>query len=345
MNTVYLDRNESQYGPSPKCFEALKNISIEHLSQYTRDYSRGVKSRVSEQIAEWVGLEEKNILLSYGSEGLLKYAVHKFVPHNGTLMVPDKSWWYYGAIANEVGGNSVTYQIKEKGNSFYYDTDEMKQVYDKHKPDAIFIASPNNPTGNSIEMSDLIDVVTYFSESKVIIDEAYWGFNSLDNTHLKQLVERNQNLLIFRTFSKYFALAGLRFGYGICSDSFTDFAVYTTRYLGYSPLIENIALAALDDFDYYKMINDKYTADKNMYYDTLAEYDFITCYKSDCNFLFIKMHPYMINPLKNGLEPTGLKVKFFDDDLFQNSIRLSLGTQEQNQIILDEIVKSAKLVK
>ena len=344
MKTVYLDRNESQYGPSPKCFEALKNIGIEHLSQYTRDYARGVKSRVSEKIADWVGLEEKNILLSYGSEGLLKYAVHKFVPQNGTLMVPDKSWWYYGAIANEVGGKSVTYKIKDKDGIFTYDPNEMKQVYDTHKPDAIFIASPNNPTGNSISLDDLKDILEYFKQSKVIIDEAYWGFNSLDNSYIKDLVNKHSNLLIFRTFSKYFALAGLRFGYGICSNAFADFAAYTTRYLGYSPLIEDLALAALDDLDYYKMINQKYTDDKNMYYSELADFDFITTYKSDCNFLFIRMHPNMVDPLKKGLEPTGLKVKFFDDDMFQNSIRLSLGTQEQDKIVLNEILKAAKSI-
>ncbi|MCB0280244.1 MAG: histidinol-phosphate aminotransferase family protein [Calditrichaeota bacterium] len=344
MKTVYLDRNESQYGPSPKCFEALHNIGIEHLSQYTRDYARGVKSRVSEKLAAWLGLEEKHILLSYGSEGLLKYAVHKFVPKNGTLMVPDKSWWYYGAIANEVGGKSVTYEIKDIGDRFVYDLDEMKRVYDENQPHAIFIASPNNPTGNSISTEDLVEILGYFKNSKVIIDEAYWGFNSLDNTHIKKLIEANPNLLIFRTFSKYFALAGLRFGYGICSDAFADFATYTTRYLGYSPLIEDLALAALNDLDYYAEINKKYTSDKDLYYKTLADYDFITCYKSDCNFLFIKMHPNMIEPLKKGLEPTGLKVKFFDDDIFQDSIRLSLGTQEQGQIVLNEIVKATKFV-
>ena len=341
---IFLDRNESQYGPSPKCFEALRNIGKDELTQYTRDFNRGVKSRVSEKIAEWVDIPEENILLSYGSEGLLKYAVHKFLPKGGTLMVPDKSWWYYGAIAKEVQGKSVEYLIPEGENSFYYDIENMIEMYHKHKPEMVFIASPNNPTGNAMSHEDMKRVLAEFKDSIVIVDEAYWGFTTLDNANAKELVSTFDNVLIFRTFSKYFGLAGIRMGYGIASDNFKEFAAYVTRYLGYSPVIEDIALAALNDLEYYEEINSKYQADIKAFHDELAEFPFIKIFDTEANFVLIRMHEQMFKPLQDCLLAQDLSVKFFTDEVFNNHIRLSLGTQEQNRTVLNEMIKFAKTV-
>ena len=341
---LYLDRNESQYGPAPECFDALKNAGITELSQYTRDYGRGVKSRVSEKLAEWIGVPERNILLSYGSEGLLKYAVHKFLPNGGTLMVPDKSWWYYGAIAKEVNGTTCEYLIPEGETSFYYDIENMIEVYNKHKPEVIFIASPNNPTGNAMSHEDMKRVCAEFKDSIIIVDEAYWGFTTLDNSNAKELVETFDNVLLFRTFSKYFGLAGIRMGYGICSDNFREFADYVTRYLGYSPIIENVTLAALDNLDYYEDLNRKYQEDIQLYRDTLAKYDFIKIFDTEANFLMIRMHEDMFKPLQDYLLSHDISVKFFTDEVFNNHIRLSFGTQEQNKFVLDAMVVYADKV-
>ena len=342
METIHLDRNESQYGPAPACYEALTRIGREELTSYTRDYDRGVKSRVTERLAERLGVPEKNILLGYGAELLLKMAVHRFVKAGESVMVPDASWWYYGAIANEVGAGTCTYPVVEHGDVFRYDADAMIRAYRQSRPAVVLIASPNNPTGNTIPPDVLHRVLIEFRASTVIIDEAYWGFGSTDDTHVAEILEQFDNVMIIRSFSKYFALAGVRMGYAVVSDRFSDFATYTTLFLGYQQIAENIVLAALDSPGYYDEIAARFDADKEMFYAALAGYSCVTCFRSDANFLLVKMHPDVAAALKERLATVGLRPKFFSEPRFVNHMRLSLGTREQNARVLQAIIQTAE---
>ena len=101
---IYLDRNESQYGPAPACFEVLKSDNFKNLSEYSRDFSRGVKSVLTERLAKDFGITEKNILLGYGGEDILKQAVHCYLDKGDKIMIPSYSWWYYKKIADEKKG-------------------------------------------------------------------------------------------------------------------------------------------------------------------------------------------------------------------------------------------------
>jgi histidinol-phosphate aminotransferase len=342
METIYLDRNESQYGPAPACFDVLSNARREDLTCYTRDYDRGVKSRVTERLAAHFGLPEHNVLLGYGAELLLKMAVHRFVKPGETLMVPDASWWYYGAIAHEVGAGTCTFPVIARGDNYVYDTAAMKRAYDEHTPAVVLIASPNNPTGNSISRTDLREVLEHFRESVVIIDEAYWGFGSTDDSHVAEIISTFDNVIIIRSFSKYYALAGVRMGYAVVSDRFKDFGTYTTLFLGYQPIAENLVLAALDSPEYYSDLARRFDEDKSMFYGLLAPYSCITCYRSDANFLLFRLHPEISGTLKDRLAEGGIKAKFFTEPLFLNHLRLSLGTREQNAIVLETMVAVAE---
>ena len=132
--TIYLDRNESQYGPAPACFEVLKADNFKNLSEYSRDFSRGVKSCLSERLANDFGVPEKNILLGYGGEDILKQAVHCYINKGDKIMIPSYSWWYYKKIADEKEGVKIEYPIVEGEDSFYYDIQGMLKIYEEEKP-------------------------------------------------------------------------------------------------------------------------------------------------------------------------------------------------------------------
>jgi histidinol-phosphate aminotransferase len=342
METIYLDRNESQYGPAPACYDVLANTGREELTSYTRDYDRGVKSRVTERLSERLGVPEKNILLGYGAELLLKMAVHRFVKGGDRVLVPDASWWYYGAIAQEVGAGTATYPVIEHGDEFRYDADAMIRAYRQTRPSLVLIASPNNPTGNSISPETLHRVLSEFQSATVIIDEAYWGFGSTDDSHVAAILAEFDNVMIIRSFSKYFALAGVRMGYAVTSERFADFVTYTTLFLGYQQIAENIVLAALDSPEYYSGIAANFEADKQSFYAALSGYSCVTCFRSDASFLLIKMHPEVATTLKERLSSVGIKPKFFTEPRFVNHMRLSLGTREQNAMVLDAIIATAE---
>lgn len=342
MDTIFLDRNESQYGPAPACYQVLRDAGRDQLSTYTRDFDRGVKSRVSERLSEMLGLPEKSIILGYGAECLLKMAIHRYLPPGEKLMVPDASWWYYGAVAREVRAETCTYPVTPHGDRYFYSEDAMIAAYEKHHPKVILIASPNNPTGNSMPDELLRRLLARFGNAIIVLDEAYWGYGVDDNTHAAAIVQEFDNVIILRSFSKYYGLAGIRMGYAILSDRFQDFADYTTLFLGYQQIAENVVLAAMDSDEYYADVARRMEEDRESFYRALAPYDSITCYRSDAGFLLIRFAPELIDPLKKRLAERRLKPKFFSEPMFLNHMRLSLGTQVQNAAVLQAIVAVAE---
>src|ERR1041384_6500169 len=138
--TIYLDRNENQYGPAPACFDVLRKNNFKNLSEYSRDFSRGVKSCLSERLASDFGISEKNVMLGFGGEDILKQAVHCYIHKGDKIMIPSYSWWYYKKIADEVEGGKVEYPIVEGEQSFYYDLDGMLRIYNETKPKLVLIS-------------------------------------------------------------------------------------------------------------------------------------------------------------------------------------------------------------
>jgi histidinol-phosphate aminotransferase len=332
---LQLDRNENLYGPAPKCFEALRNLGIDDLSVYSRDYLRGVKSRLAERLAAELRIPEKQVLLSEGSEDMLKQVVHCYVGPGEKVLCPAQSWWYYQSVAAEVAGETASFPLKEEGDRFVYNVDEIIGVYQKESPRVVLIASPNNPTGNSFPDADLKRLTEAFRESIVILDEAYWGFADESNEHIEELVTKYRNVLILRTFSKYFALAGARIGYAAAGASLTRIAKFSARYLGYNRISEALALAALDSRDYYQSIRNRMLDDRRAFYAFFDARPGYTCFRSDANFVLVRIPADHSAPLKKHLTERGLMIKFFTEQEFKDCVRITLGTQEQNAMLLE----------
>jgi histidinol-phosphate aminotransferase len=334
MDTVLLDRNENQYGPAPACYKVLREANLEQLSLYSRAYAAGKKSELSDRLSRDLGIPERNVLLSYGSEDMLKQVVHCYLHSGQTILLPRQSWWYYQAIAKEVFGKEAHYPMHERNGRFEYDLDEILKLYDQHKPQVILIASPNNPTGNTIPPETLSAIVGHCKESVVVLDEAYAGFNGTGNELMASLLAKQTRVVVLRTFSKYFALAGLRIGYACVGEGLEQLISFSARYLGYNQLSEKIALAALDDLDYYVDVTRKMKADKQMYMTEFGAIEGFTAFPSDANFILIRYPRQHKQPLKAGLVERGVVVKFLDDPGLEDCIRITIGTQEQNARVM-----------
>jgi len=334
---IYLDRNENQYGPAPECVKALTNPDMRELYEYSRDFSLGIKSRLSERLAREFGISEKNVILGYGAEDLLKQAIHCYLHKGDKIMIPSHSWWYYKHIADEVDGIKVEYPIVEGDKTFYYDLDGMFRVYKEQKPQMVLISSPNNPTGNYLEPDRLRQALRTMKETIVVLDEAYTLFYNNDSTHLKELVEEFPNLMILRTFSKYYALAGLRIGFALIGENHARFSLFSAHYLGFNRISEHVGIAALDSDDYYQDMCRKMVADNEMFYAELNKIPGFTAYRSYANFILVKIPVEIKNALKEYLTSHGMIVKFMAEDGLFNHIRITIGTHEQNSMLLDLI--------
>ena len=337
----YLDRNESQYGPTPKCYDYLKNVPMTDISWYSRDFVRGIKSRLSERIADDYGFKESQIILSYGSEDILKQVIHRYLSRGERILIPKEAWWYYKKVAYEVEGMNVEYpMVKGKidgVDSFLYDVDKIVSIYERERPRIVLIASPNNPTGNMITKEDLGRFLDACRGAIVMIDEAYWGFGSTDNSYLKPYIDEYPNLLICRTFSKYFAMAGCRIGFSFAGNNLEGLKGYTTRYLGYNLISEKLAEIALDDIEYYQNVTNMMQEDKEYFYKELGKMEGFTPYKSYANFMLVDIPTNIRKDLKKFLTERNILIKFLDEEAFKTEARITLGTREQNYALIESI--------
>jgi histidinol-phosphate aminotransferase len=304
----YLDRNESQYGPTPKCYDFLKTVTIDELSCYSRDFALGIKSSLSKMIADEFKLPEKQVILSYGSEDLLKQIIHYYLDRKEKILIPREAWWYYKKVAYEVGGFNVEYPmgkgVEDGVATFTYDVDKMIEIYDREKPRIVLIASPNNPT---------------------------------ENDYVKPFLDEFPNLVICRTFSKYFGLAGLRIGYSFAGKNLEELMNYTVRYLGFNRISEKLGAIAYKDLDYYEKITKLMQEDKEYFYKEFSKLNGFTPYKSYANFMLVDMPHDVRKEMNKFLKERNLLIKFLDEEAFKTETRITLGTREQNMYLMDSI--------
>ena len=334
---VYLDRNENQFGPAPECYSILQSITQNDLSFYSRDYTRGVKSILSATLARKNDLPEPNILLSYGSEDMLKQIVHCYLTGGETLLVPKYSWWYYKSVADEVGGKIVEYPVHIGEKTFTYDITEMISLVRSAKPRLVLLASPNNPTGNSLSEDDVKLFIEKCSDTMIVIDQAYFGFADSTADVAPRLTLQYPNLAVLRTFSKLYALAGLRIGHAFVGKNYQKLIAYSARYLGYNTVSEQLALAALRDVPYYRSLASTVSKERERYYEFFETARGCKAYRSDANFVLVKIPERDSEPLKKHLEEAGILIKFFSEKEFADFVRITVGTPEQNSRLIHEM--------
>ena len=329
-NPILLDRNENRFGPAPACLDVLRSADAELLYNYSRAFQQGSYSELSRRLGRMHGVPEDRIILGYGCEDILKEAVHHFLEAGRAILVPSASWWYYNAIAAEVGGVTVTYPLLERPGIYEFDVEALIALKDAHRPQLVLIASPNNPTGNVLARDDLRRILTAYGDTPVLLDQAYFGLTRDETDDFARLADEFPNLLILRTFSKLYALAGVRIGYGISGTGLDGLRRFCSRNLGYNRISERLALAALDDPEYYRGIATLMSADREAFYALLQGYEGCRVFRSEANFILVKLPAAVVPVLKRELAAQGLIIKFFAEPGFVDYARISLGTDLEN---------------
>ena len=342
---LYLDRNEHSYGPAPVVYDILRSVDKDLLGYYSREFDKGIKSSLSKFIGECFDIPEKRVLLGYGGEDLLKQVVHGYLAStkNNTLLIPQYSWWYYKQIAGEVGGNTEEYPMQVGEDSFLYDLEGMKRTYLKYKPKMVLIASPNNPTGNTIPEKILIEFLEFVEENTVVvIDEAYAMYQSTDCAPVKKLVDTYPNLIVIRTFSKYYGLPAVRIGFALVGENLQNIIQSSTRYLGYNRISEKMAIAVMKEKEYYESISRKMAEDKLMFKKELEQFRGWKVFESNANFILVKIPEQIKDSLKTYLVERNIIVKFMNEDGLFSHLRITMGTQEQNRLLVETVKKFYK---
>lgn len=341
----FLDRNEFNFEPSEKVVEAIKNFDPKDLCFYTRIYDQGKKSVISVRLSEIYHIPEEQVLLGYGGEDILKNVVHYFLMNgdNKTILIPQYSWWYYNRIASECGGQFEMYPLHETDDTFTYNVEEIIEYTNRIQPRMLLLASPNNPTGNSLNSEEIGRIMENIpSETMVLIDEAYASFITTDTDYIAPLVNKYDNLIISRTLSKFYGLPGLRVGFGFIGKGHDQFISYVNKYLGYNRFSEAVALAALDSDEHYRRVADDMEWGRQLYKKELDGKPGFKVYKSVANFILIKYPTTIKEKLQKALADQQYKIKFMSDKGLEDCLRITLGRKEQTQTVCDTILKVLK---
>lgn len=284
---------------------------------------------------------EQNVILGYGAEDLLKRVIHYYLSighQNQKILSPTFSWWYYKSIADEVNGITILYPLYEEGNDFKYDIEEIKRIAEEEQPKMVLLASPNNPTGNSLTLKELRTIVESLpKECVIILDEAYSLFSNKDLTYIKHLIKDFPNLIIIRTLSKFYGLPGLRLGFGFVGDGLKQFVDSHTLYLGYNKFIESLGIAALKSTDFYSEKAEVMTRDKELYQSVLNPLEGFKVYNSDANFVLVKYPIELKDKIAEALKRENIVVKFMNEEGLRTHMRITLGTTPINKKVIETI--------
>ncbi len=338
---INLDKNENQYGPSEKCRKVMREITLETFNSYSRGFPKVIKNRLEKEFK----IPPENIILGYGAEDILKQIFYFLLDEGDKVLLPRPSWWYYNAIAHEVEAETVYYNLKEKKYTFEFDVKEILKKIEEENPRIVLICTPNNPTGNSIDRGGLKKILkrTEDKDIIVIIDEAYWGFTGTGNKIL-ELAMDYEHAIVLRTFSKFFALAGVRIGFGYAGSKAKKLIKFNSRYLGFNRISEELTYAALDSKDYYEKVAKKIEKERKRYFKELKKIG-LRPYQSDANFILVRVPEKYIITLKHQLELEGVAIRFFDDEILNNCVRITIGTTDQNDIVIElfkEVVRNTE---
>jgi histidinol-phosphate aminotransferase len=239
---VRLSANENPYGPSPRAFQAITD-SFGSACRYPDEHN----NVLIDKLAKLNGVQHDQILLGDGSGEILKLCAETFTgPQNGKLVAADPT---FEAILNNASANGAEVVKVPLTSSFQHDLPQMR---DFAKAGLIYICNPNNPTASITPKDKLRDfIATAPQQTMILVDEAYFHYaDSPDYDSVIALVKDHPNLIVSRTFSKIYGMAGLRCGYCVAQKETTDRLRRNQMWDSVNCMALAAAIASLDDADH-----------------------------------------------------------------------------------------------
>lgn len=315
--SIKLASNENPLGPSRKAIDAIRK-ALGNLHRYPDGGGYYLKEALSEKHK----VEPGNIILGNGSNEVIEIFVRTFLRPGDEAIMASPSFVVYPMIVQAAYGKNVIVPLKEGR----HDLDEMvKRVTDNTR--IIFIANPNNPTGTINTKAEFDLMMNRLPERVlIVVDEAYHEYvTSPDYPDTMRYFRDGRNIIILRTFSKIYGLAGLRIGYGITRKEFVEEMNKVRQPFNTNSLAQIGALAALSDYEHIeegKRINEK---GKNYLY---KEFDMmgIRYLPTEANFIYIEIKGDSLK-IYDRLLKEGVIVR----PMGQSNLRVTIGLPEENK--------------
>ncbi len=317
---IKLGSNENPLGPSPKAVKALVDTA-----PLANIYPSADALELREALSKYTGFPVSNLVASGpGMDGLLDGLCRLMIEKGDEVIVPTPTFAYYELPARACGGKPV---FVRRNSDFSLDPEKILKA-ESSRTKIIFLCSPNNPSGNLLPEADLRKILEN-TRSLVFIDEAYVEFA---DRNLSGLIKEYDNLVVGRTFSKAFGLAGLRLGYGIMPEWLVKEYIRAATPFSVSLPALKAGIAALSDIDHLRK-SIEITRQGRKY---LEEQIPFKIYPSQANFVLVDVAPLKAKAVTENLMKKGIIVRSCDSfrEAGDTFIRVTVGTPEQNEKVV-----------
>ncbi len=329
---IKLNTNESPFPPGPKVLDAISAADLEKLRLYPSPNQQELKEAIKEQFKD-VELMSDNVFVSNGSDDIINFAFMAYTGESIPVAFPDISYGFYKVFADFKNVKTIEIPLND-------DFELISDDYcfkDDNAPGLIVFANPNAPTGIALKINEVEKIVKNNKQSVVLVDEAYIDFGG--ETAIP-LVEKYDNVLVSRTYSKSASLAGARLGYAIGSKeliSDLELMKYSTNPYNVNRMTELVGLAVLDEIEYYQENCKKIIDVRERTADKLKEMGFFVS-ESKANFLFVGSGVWAkqdslwskikAEEIYKQLKDNGILVRWFGKKRIEDFLRISIGTEE-----------------
>ena len=330
-NIIKLSSNENSYGPSPKILEKI-NLKEEVLNSHRYPNIDGAKLR--EKIANINNLNTNQIVLGCGSDETLLFAALAFCQDGDEIIHAQHGFEMYSIITKIVGATSKL--IKEDDNYNVTVTSILDQVTPSTK--IVYLANPNNPTGTYLTRSEIIDLLNLLPKNIILVlDGAYAEYvTKKDYDNGFALVDQFENLIITRTFSKAYGLAGIRIGWCYSSKKVASILNKVKGPFNTQTLSQEMAIIALEDMEHLNKVIKNNEEIKSWFETELKKINIKTC-PSEGNFSFVETSEENAKKISTHLVNSGIIVRQLDSYGLPNCLRITIGTKEEMERTINSL--------
>lgn len=320
-----LDANENPFGPLPEVKAALSEIETLHI--YPDPEAREIRNL----LAKRYNIPEKSIVMGAGADELIDL-IMRIVLDPGDKIVncpPTFGMYAFDSMLNQAEVISVP-----RNPDFTINIKALISAVDKHKPKLLFLANPNNPDGGIITQEDFQQIINL--PLLVVLDEAYIQFSTQGKSCIPKVFEI-PNLIVLQTFSKWAGLAGLRIGYGVFPQEMIPVIMKAKQPYNVSIAAEKAAVITLQHLPAAEKRISKIIEQRNWLFDELVQLPGLNPYPTQANFILCKVLDGSARQIWEKLRKQGILIRYFDKPGLSDHIRVSIGTEEQNQYLLSTL--------
>ena len=316
---IKLNANENPYEPLPEISDALAGLPVQ-------EYPDQNLVRIREVLSDYTGVEPTRIIAGSGGDEIIELMVKLFIDPGDSMIDCPPTFGMYEFCAKIADAELIEV---ERNEDWTVNANAVAQTVKDCGSKIVFLASPNNPTGNSLSEAEARVILD--TGVILVVDETYFEFYGQSLAHL---IDDYENLMVVRSFSKWAGIAGLRIGYAISSELVIGHLMTIKQPYNVSIAAEAAAIAAIQNRERLRERIATILSERGRIERVVDDLPGVMYWPSDANYLLLGFESVTGDEVYAALAERGIFVRQFDTPRLTRAIRLSIGTPEQNDIVI-----------